>query len=89
MTKLKPEHRELMNPYGEIFGQMNEKVFDLSDADLKALSDAVDAVDPGNCWCMIYDAAKWLRTQIDDELLRRKYRTVSAVGTGAIASTEE
>jgi hypothetical protein len=69
--RLSSAHRDLLNPYGEIFGQMNERVFDLPDADLKALGEAVDAVDSGNCWCMIYDAAKWLRVQIDDELGRR------------------
>lgn len=72
MPKLKPEYRELLNPYGEIFGKMNENIFEMPDDDLKALSKAVDAVDGGNCWCMIYDAAKWLRVQIDDEFARRK-----------------
>jgi|HubBroStandDraft_6_1064221.scaffolds.fasta_scaffold00050_77 hypothetical protein len=71
VDRLSSAHRDLLNPYGEIFGQMNEKVFDLPDADLKALGEAVDAVDSGNCWCMIYDAAKWLRVQIDEELARR------------------
>lgn len=71
MAKLKPEYRDLLEPYGEILCQMNEKIFDMPDAELQALSKAVDAVDTGNCWCMIYDAAKWLRVQIDDEFQRR------------------
>jgi hypothetical protein len=72
MGRLKPEHRDLLNPFGEIFGGMNEQIFDMSQDDLEKLSAAADAVDTGNCWCMIYDAAKWLRVQIDDEFLRRK-----------------
>lgn len=82
MAKLTPEYRELLNPYGEIFGQINEKLFEMPDAELQALSKAVDAVDTGNCWCMIYDAAQWLRVQIDDEFSRRKnIASAAAVST--------
>lgn len=71
MADLTPAHRDLLNPFGEIFGKMDEQIFDMSDADLKALSQAVNAVNTRNCWCMIYDAAQWLRGEIDGEFLRR------------------
>ncbi len=80
--QLKPEHRELLNPYGEIFGQMSDKIFDMPDAELKALSEAVNAANTGNCWCMIFDAATWLRTQIHYEFLRRKDRDAAVSGAG-------
>jgi hypothetical protein len=80
MAKLSRAHRALLEPYGEVFRRMNEKIFDMSDEDLQTLSEAVDAVDT-SVWCMIYDAAKWLRMQIDDEFLRRKDKTNSALKT--------
>ena len=73
MTKLKSEYLDLLEPYGDILSKMNKKIFDMSETDLASLSEAVNAVDTRNCWCMIYDAAQWLRIQIDDEFRRREH----------------
>lgn len=78
MAKLKPKYRDLLNPYGEIFGKMSDKIFQMPDSELQELSKAVNAVDSTNCWCMVYDAAQWLRERIDDEFRRRKYAAAHA-----------
>lgn len=65
-VKLSDEHRALLSPFAVMFGNMGDKVFEMSNHDLARLSEAIENVTETNCSCIIYDAAKWLREQIDD-----------------------
>lgn len=76
MPKMRPEQKALLEPYADQFGLMADKLFNMTDEELDALSDAVEATDTGNCWCMMYDAARWLREEIKGQRIDRKARAV-------------
>lgn len=72
-VKLTAEQRALLAPFEKVFGLMSDDIFNMSDADLAALSIAAGSVTTSNCSCLVFDAVAWLREQIYYEHLRREH----------------
>lgn len=60
-----------LRPLAEQFWQVFDGMQNMSDEDLAALEREVAEAKSGNCWCMVFDAANYLRPNIPVEKHRR------------------
>lgn len=73
MADLTKRQKELLKPWSELYARLHERLDRMSDADLRELYEAAQAVSSTNCWCMTFDVAKSLRPAAEEILGWRRH----------------
>lgn len=68
------EQKRLLEPFGNIFADMDAQVRAMSDDVLQQALDACNAASWTNCWCCTFAAAQYLQKEIRTEIYQRKQR---------------
>lgn len=70
-TPIKP-WKELLEPFAELHWRMDNALHNSTDEHLATLLDACSKPTSTNCWFATYNAAKWIKPEIEAEQARRK-----------------
>lgn len=71
MARMTQAQKDTLEPFAQIMAMIYVRteghLESLTDAQLSALEDAVNAADEGNCWCCAFWAARFLKDYIAHE----------------------
>jgi hypothetical protein len=73
------EQKQLLEPFGKMFADMDFMVRAMSDETLKQALAACYAASVTNCWCCTFAAAQYLQREIRTEIHQRKQRVAALV----------
>lgn len=66
------QQKNLLEPFGKIFSEMDQKIRSMTDEKLNELLSACYAMSVTNCWYCSYSAAQYLQGEIRRELRHRQ-----------------